>query len=307
MRRGPKWLALALVGTAFEACASARPEFKAALLSPRVSMGRRATLEIRASWQEDAGKSFRLLPPLIPDPKKLKLERIASEAASVPLPGGAKHVVRFVCTFEPLEEGEAETGDVQMRYLSTDISQIASSAPGQSADAQTHDIKSLKVHVTGPSLAWLWLTLLLVLAGAIAAGVVVVVVLAKQAQPRAASAQAPGLEASFLEKLLALRTLRIEGESKAYVGKVAELLTSYVEAKFGIDAADRAALAEHLDEKKAERLLEIVAVAEKIRYAGDPPAPAELDRIASFAESVIRDQMPEAKSDPLEHIRLKTS
>ena len=314
MRRASRWLALVVVAWGLPARAFAQPEFHAAFLAPRVRVSGRAELVIRAAWQEHAGKGFRLLPPLIPDPKKLRLQSIASEAASVPVPDGIKHTVRFVCTFEPLEVGDAQTGDIQMRYLSTDISQMVSGSQSQSAPDRyaTHNIKSLKVTIAGQSFAWLWLTLLVVAVGAVVAGVVVVVVLAKQAERRTAaagpeSAQATGLEAGFLNKLLALRTLRIDGEPKAYVGKIAELLTSYVAAKFAIDPVDPTALAEHLDEKKAERLLDIVAVAEKIRYAGDPPSPAELDRIASFAESLIRGQMPEAKTDPLEHIRLKTT
>jgi len=287
----------------------ARPKFEAVLESPTVAIDGKVVVTITASWEERGGKGYRILTPQAPEPKKLELTHRSPDATSVPTREGAKHQVRFVCTFVPQQEGEAETGPIEVRYLSTDISQIASGGDS-AAQYATYEIKSLTVEVTGRSMAWLWLTLLGVAVVAIVAAVLLVRSIArdakrKSAQAAGAAAQEASLESEFLQRLATLRTLRIEGDTKAYVGRVAELLTEYVQTKFGADPTDLSGLSEHLDEKKAQRLAEIVAIAEDIRYAGKPPVPAELDRIASFADSLIREQVPKTESNPLSDIRLK--
>ena len=309
MPRSTTWSALALAAAMLPAGVDARPKFEAVLESPKVAIDARAVVTITASWEERGGKGYRILTPQAPEPKKLALARPSSDATSVPTREGAKHRVRFVCAFVPQEEGEAETGPIEMRYLSTDISQIASGGDS-AAQYATHEIKSLKVEVTGRSLAWLWQTLLAVAVVAIVGAVLLVTSIARDAKQKSAPAMGVGdqetsLESEFLPRLATLRTLRIEGDTKAYVGRIAELLTEYVQTKFGADPMDPSGLAEHLDEKKAQRLSEIVAIAEDIRYAGKPPVPAELDRIASFAESLIREQLPKTDADPLSDIRLK--
>ena len=291
--------------------ASARPKFEAVLRSPKIAIDGKVVVTITAAWEERGGKGYRILTPQAPEPKKLELAHTSSDATSMPTREGAKHQVRFVCTFVPQEEGEAETGPIEMRYLSTDISQIVSGGD-QSGGAQyaTHEIKSLKVEVTGRSMAWLWLTLLAVAVVGTVGAILLVTSIARDAKRKSApatgvSVQEASLESEFLQRLATLRTLRIEGDTKAYVGRVAELLTEYVQTKFGADPTDPSGLAEHLDGKKAQRLAEIVAIAEDIRYAGKPPVPAELDHIASFAESLIREQLPKTDADPLSDIRLK--
>ena len=312
MPRSSMWSGFLLVALVLPVSASARPKFEAVLRAPEVAIDGEAVVTITAAWEERGGKGYRILTPQAPEPKKLEMAHTSSDATSIPTREGAKHQVRFVCTFVPQEEGEAETGHIEMRYLSTDISQIASGGDDSTAQYATHEIKSLTVAVTGPSLAWLWLTLLAVVVVAIVGAVLLVTSIARDARRKAAPARGAGvqeasLESEFLPRLATLRTLRIEGDTKAYVGRVAELLTEYVQTKFGADPTDPSGLAEHLDEKKAQRLAEIVAIAEDIRYAGKPPAPAELDRIASFADSLMRDQLPKTDTDPLTDIRLKES
>ena len=290
------------------ASGQSRPAFTGRLRSGDVSIDGRVVAIVEAAWVEQGGKSFRLHTPLAPAPKNLELECVTTQATSAPGESGVRHVVRFTCMFRPLGPGKAETGPIEAPYLPSDLADLlAGGAVDGAPERFTGRVPSLEVRIAGRSYAWLWAALAASAVAVLVVAVLVVAMLVKRAKALARPARAgpdAGLEREALARLMALRTLRIEGESKAYVGRVAELLAHYVRARFGVDAADASASAAHIGGSPARRLADVVARAEKIRYAGEPPADAELDRIASFAEALLRDHMPDANADPLKEIRV---
>jgi hypothetical protein len=303
-RRPLVWLCAAL-----PAAALAGPEFRAALQPPAARLGGQALLTIEASWQEQGGKSYRVLAPQMPEPKKLQLAHIAAEATSAPAGAGVQHLVRFVCTLKPTETGDAETGEIQVRYLSTDVAQAVSEAAGADAEtpAAVHKIPSLKVRVSSRTAVWVWICLAAVAAAALAAAAGVVLVLIKRARAQMPAPPAAGsLEAECLNQLHTLRTLRIAGDAKAYVGGLSQVLARYVRAKFAAAASDKAELASRLGAGRAERVAQIAAAAENIRYAGSAPLPEELGRMASFVEDLLREHMPDSQHDLLKGVKLKS-
>ncbi len=304
-----QWLMLVLAAP-LPAFAQAQPTFTAKLVASEIATDGRAVVVIDVSWVEVAGRSLRVLTPRAPSPKNLELENVATEITSAPAPDGTHHRVRLTCAFKPLEPGDAETGPIEVRYLSTDLAQIVS-GHGVNADGRqhfTHTVKSMSVYVANRSRTVLLIVLAALALVLVAASVAIVAALVKQSKTPAAEPAldaAASAEKAALDRLHALRTLRIEGDTKGYVGRVAELLSQYVADKFGADAADAAALAAHLDEHAARRLAELVERAEKIQYAGDPPTDDELNRIAAFAEDLLRKQMPDADVDLRSKIRMK--
>ncbi len=298
---------LALLLAAASAFGQSRPVARARLIRPRVHLDEPVEVVIDVSWTERAGRSFRLTPPRAPRPKKLRLERVAEQVRTEPAPGGARHRVRFLCRFKPLEPGDAETGPIEVRYVSTDLAQIIAGSDKNADGKQyfTARVKSLRVRVVkGVPLA-LWIVLaalalvLLAAGGALAAGIL----RRKRPQAEAAQADAEPLEKQMLDRLHALRTLRIEGETKTYVGRVADLLAEYVREKFQLDALDADRLAGALGESEGRRLAALCDEAEKIRYAGAPPSEDDLNRIARFAEDLLRRRLPQ--TDPLDPARPK--
>lgn len=306
LRRGWTWL---LLLTGLPALGYGEPEFRSALSAATVALAGQVTVDVRATWREQAGKGYRILTPLAPEPKKLRLDSVAFESTSLPTADGVEHTARFLMVFVPVQAGQAETGPIQMRYLSQDIAQMAAEAGDDGPGAAVHRIESLSVTVTGVSQRGLWTGVIAVVIGLVACAVFVVYRMGTQAQRQAQAAKRKagadaGLEADALERLMAARTLRIEGDVRAYVGRVAELLADYTQRKFGAGPTD-AALSEHLGTPRAQRLAEIMAAAEDIRYAGRLPGPDQLDRMAAFAAELVREHMPEP--EPMEGIRLKES
>jgi len=301
-------VAAALLCATSPAAGQARPKITARASAAKVAIDGRVTITVEATWLERGGKGFRVFTPVFPKPDKLKLDRVAPKATSLPAAGGVQHTVEFVCKLVPEEIGPARTGAMEVRYLSTDLARLASGA--DSSGGSPHSIsklESIPVQVTPKSLAWLWITTAIAVLGLSAAGTAVIVALVKRAhrdEPARPAAEW-NIESDGLNRLAALRALRIEGDAKGYVGQVAELLSDYVRAKFACSATDVAAIAQHLGARDAQRLVDTVAQAEQLQYAKASPTNADLDRLAAFVETLLRANMADAQIDPKEQIRLK--
>jgi len=301
-------IAAAVLSVASPAAGQDRPKITARASADKVAIDRRVVVTVEATWVERGGKSFRVFTPALPKPAKLKLESVAPKATSSPAADGVQHTVEFVCTLSPEEIGPAHTGPIEVRYLSTDLAQLASGADSSdSAQHSTAKLKPISVQVIAKSLAWLWITLVVTVLGLSAAGTAVIVALVKRAhqdEPARPTAEWD-IENDGLNRLAALRARRIEGDAKGYVGQVAELLSDYVRAKFACSATDVAAIAQHLGARDAQRLVDTVTEAEQLQYAKASPTNADLDRLAAFAETLLRANMAAAQPDPKEQIRLK--
>jgi len=302
------WL-LALAGL-FAGRVRGAIEFHASLADEHVYAGCDTHLQVEATWAEEPGTEYRILPPRLDKAKNFEIRKQLSPCGETVAESGEvrqRRVFEFV--LRAAKVGPASTGEIQVPYYRivaqpSPAGQDVQAAKAPAPEKLIHRIAPITVNVEkSPGLGLA--EKLVIGAGAFAAAIVLAIWfvdrrVAKRRPDAAAQEENGALEEDHLSRLRGLRALRLEGDVKAYCGKVSDVLDSYLKHKFPEDVPHAFSDADRQDCGEVRR------VAEAVRFAGHTPTPEELDRLMARASGIISRHLPKKLgSDPTEGIELK--
>lgn len=238
---------------------------------------------ITVSWEKKPGGQTAELEFDFPDPPRGEGIRVIGNSfkASATAEGGSVQVVREY-TYELVadQEGRLTLGATTVVYRRR--------GGGDENRLETHplEITVLKprlrlAEVIRPRRAKLILAGVLVVA---VAGWVVLVIRDRRKKPAPVPAVAETLEQSYLRQLKENEAHRIAGHYTEYFQGLAGLLKGYLRERYGIRTQGQTtdkiaeALKAAADPERADAVRGVLALCDRVKFAGAQPSPAEMDR-----------------------------
>jgi len=301
--------------------ATAGIDFRARADREEIALDETVVVTVEATWTEPRPNEYYVVEGAqFPKLKGLELtDSVSSKGESFPDGETTKYRRVFQYTFEPKEEGEAQTGLIKVHYYFIKPVQQADpeQEPGKAGKAASpkdnrlsRELDSITVTVV-PRRGLGVAELITIGVGVLVFAACVAIFAISQSQKKQAAAKAEAerydgaIEREFLAELEDIKSLRLAGEVKTYCGRLAEIAEGYLAQK--PEASPFSAEDDReRDGGKGGLLSEIRDFAESTRFAGHVPSPQELDRMYGLVSEMIGQSLPDdAEPRPEEEIELR--